>query len=181
MGAKGLSTNGNRVRGPDELSIAKNLEVNAKEVSTDGNKECNEKRIKEVMKQFEGEIQQLPPPYSAVKVDGVRSYKAARRGVELELKARDVKIKRIEFTRLTDTGFEMQITCSHGTYIRSLAYDIGCELGTGAHLGKLIRTRVGEYTLDQAIDLETFISKINSRQFVPPVNDGEICKGLQWK
>lgn len=140
-----------------------------------------EERIRETLRLFEGEISQLPPLFSAIKVDGVRSYKAARRGIELKLKARQVIIKHIEFTRLTETGFEMRVACSHGTYIRSLAYDIGNELGMGAHLGRLIRTRVGSYTLDQAVDLENFIHKTPPLRSIATDAGWEANADLQWR
>jgi len=115
--------------------------------------------ILETMRKFEGEILQVPPLFSAIKVNGVRSYRVARRGGKLELKPRKVNIKRIELVGLTSDGFDMSVTCSHGTYIRSLAYDLGRELGPGAHLGALVRTRIGQYTLEMAENLEEFIDK----------------------
>ncbi|MCF7810782.1 tRNA pseudouridine(55) synthase TruB [bacterium] len=123
----------------------------------DEDKEALEKRIATVLENYKGEIQQVPPTYSAIKINGVRSYKAARQGKELEIEARKVTIAKIEMTRLTEKGFEMRVVCSHGTYIRSLGYDIGRQLGYGAHLGKLIRTRVGDFTIDEAINMDEFL------------------------
>ncbi len=116
-----------------------------------------EENIRAVLKRFEGEQLQTPPRYSAIKVNGVRMYRSARRGIDVVPEPRRVILREIRLTDMTIDGFEMRVTCSHGTYIRSLAYDIGRELGPGAHLGKLIRTRVGAYTLEQAVDLETFV------------------------
>ena len=121
-----------------------------------------EENIRAVLQRFEGEQLQTPPRFSAIKIKGVRMYKAARKGIDVKPPPRKVTLREIELTGLTRDGFEMRVTCSHGTYIRSLAYDIGRELGTGAHLGKLIRTRVGEYTIDQAVDLDTFVSRMRS-------------------
>ncbi|NQT35533.1 tRNA pseudouridine(55) synthase TruB [bacterium] len=121
-----------------------------------------EDNIRAVLKRFEGEQLQTPPRYSAIKVNGVRMYRSARRGIDVEPKLRRVTLREIRLTDMTTDGFEMRVTCSHGTYIRSLAYDIGRELGPGAHLGRLIRTRVGEYTLEQAVDLETFVRQTRS-------------------
>ncbi len=115
--------------------------------------------IEKTLEMFKGEVSQLPPVFSAIKVNGVRSYKAARKGIELELKTRKVNIREIELLRVNDVGFEIKVCCSHGTYIRSLAYDIGRALGCGAHLGKLIRTRVGEYDLEQSEALDDFIRR----------------------
>jgi len=128
----------------------------------DEDAEVFKKRIECVLKQYEGEILQVPPSYSAIKVNGVRAYKAARQGKELELAARKVNIAEIKLTALTENGFEMRVICSHGTYIRTLGYDIGRNLGYGAHLGGLTRTRVGEYTLDKAVEMDDFIEKANS-------------------
>ncbi|MDP8227887.1 MAG: tRNA pseudouridine(55) synthase TruB, partial [Candidatus Electryoneaceae bacterium] len=114
----------------------------------------SEEQIQSVISRFIGEIDQLPPMYSAVKVKGMRLYEAARRGIEIERKLRRVRIEQIELLNLTSDGFEMRVVCSHGTYIRSLAYDIGRELGPGAHVNRLVRTRIGEFTLDQATNLD---------------------------
>jgi tRNA pseudouridine55 synthase len=130
----------------------------------DEDEEVLEKRICTVLKKYEGEIQQVPPSFSAVKVNGVRSYKAARKGEELEIKARRITISEIKLTRLTKIGFEMRVVCSHGTYIRSLAYDIGRELGYGAHLGKLVRTRVSDFTINEAINMDEFIENAIIRE-----------------
>jgi len=112
--------------------------------------------ISSILHRMEGDMMQLPPPFSALKVDGVRMYKRARKGVEVVREPRRVTLKELELIRMNQDGFEMRVVCSHGTYIRSLAYDIGREIGCGAHLGRLIRTRVGEYKLDQAVDLDVF-------------------------
>ncbi len=121
-----------------------------------------EERIGEVMGRFVGWIEQIPPPFSAVKVGGMKLYKAARRGIRLEGKPRKVNIKLCELTGLTPDGFEMRVVCSRGTYIRSMAYDIGRELGCGAHLGRLVRTRIGGFTLDQAERLDVFVSRLQA-------------------
>jgi len=113
--------------------------------------------IETVLQRFAGEIMQLPPPFSALKVNGVRMHKLARKGIEPKRKPRRVVISEIELIKLVSDGFEMRVVCSHGTYIRSLAYDIGRALGCGAHLKRLVRTRVGSYTLDQAVDLDDFL------------------------
>ena len=121
----------------------------------------SESQIREALDCFRGEIMQTPPPFSAVKVGGVRLYRAARKGVILEAKPRKVRIEVIELTGLTNDGFVIQVVCSHGTYIRSLAHQIGLTLGCGAHLTRLVRTRVGAFTLDRAEPLEQFISRLD--------------------
>ncbi len=119
----------------------------------------DEEAIVSLLQRFEGEISQTPPPFSALKVNGVRLYKLARRGEDVKPKPRRVTLKELELQRLTADGFEIRVVCSHGTYIRSLAHDIGREIGCGAHLSRLVRTRVGEYTLDQAVELDDFLDE----------------------
>ena len=118
-------------------------------------------RVRGALSQFEGDITQLPPAYSAIKVNGMRMYKAARRGIEVERKPRQVRISRIEILKMLPDGFEMRVVCSHGTYIRSLAYDIGREIGSGAHLSKLVRTRIGNYTILRSEVLENFLVRLS--------------------
>lgn len=116
-----------------------------------------EEKILEVLAEFCGEIEQLPPAYSAVKVNGMRMYKAARKGIELDRKPRRVHVKSLDLVRLLENGFEMKVVCSKGTYIRALAYDIGQVLGTGAHLGSLTRTRIGKFELGESMSLDEFV------------------------
>ena len=85
-------------------------------------------------------------------------YKAARQGIELERKPRQVYIKLIELVRMRSDGFDLKVICSKGTYIRTLVYDIGMALGTGAHLKNLTRTRIGRFGLEQAKTLDAFVS-----------------------
>jgi tRNA pseudouridine55 synthase len=111
--------------------------------------------IAAVLPQFVGEIEQVPPKFSAIKVDGERAYDLARDGVEVELKPRPVRIERLDIvaTPSTDeTVFEMD--CGKGTYVRSLARDLAFELGTEGHISELRRTRVGGFTESAAISLD---------------------------
>jgi tRNA pseudouridine55 synthase len=111
--------------------------------------------IRGATKQFIGEIQQLPPAHSAIKVDGKRLYELARKGKEVKLEPRPVRITEFEITdvQLPVVGF--RVVCSTGTYIRSLANDMGAALGCGAYLSSLCRTRIGAFTLEEAKDMET--------------------------
>ena len=109
--------------------------------------------VERVLPMFLGSIEQVPPVYSAVKVDGKRAYQFARKGKEVELKSKMLVIKEIELLRFKMPEIELRIVCSKGTYIRALARDIGKELGSGAYLIGLKRTRIGEYTIDQCLDL----------------------------
>ena len=103
---------------------------------------------------FTGEIMQIPPAHSAIKVGGKRVYELARKGVEVKLEARRVVIKEFAVTRfqLPEVGF--RVVCTTGTYIRSLANDLGAALGCGGYLSGLRRTRIGEYTVEQALTME---------------------------
>ena len=110
-------------------------------------------KIQNVLQSFVGSIEQIPPAYSAVKVDGKRAYKFARQGKEIELKSKLLVIKEIELLRFEMPEIKVRIVCSKGTYIRALARDIGKELNSGAYLIGLKRTRIGEYSIDQSLDL----------------------------
>lgn len=115
-----------------------------------------EEMVAETLKNFIGEIQQIPPAFSACKVDGVRAYDLARKGKEVELKPKLLVIDEIELLECNLPEIKIRVVCSKGTYIRALARDIGEALDSGAHLTGLIRTRIGEITLDQCMDVETF-------------------------
>lgn len=105
---------------------------------------------------FIGEIQQIPPAHSAIKVNGKRVYELARKGVEVKLEPRTITIKEFEITDIKDNVIGFRVVCTTGTYIRSLAQDFGQHLGVGAYLSSLRRTRIGDfsvttaYTMDQA-------------------------------
>jgi len=106
---------------------------------------------------FIGEIQQLPPIYSAIKKDGVALYELARRGEEVELKARTIYINEFEITNVTLPMVSFRVLCGTGTYIRSLAHDMGTVLGCGAYLSELRRTKIGDYKVTDAVTMEGFI------------------------
>ena len=103
---------------------------------------------------FIGDIEQLPPIYSAIKKDGVALYELARRGVEVELKTRKINIKSFEFTKIELPVLQFKVICSTGTYIRSLANDYGAALGCGGYLSSLRRTRIGEFIVEDAESME---------------------------
>jgi tRNA pseudouridine55 synthase len=109
-----------------------------------------EAEIQAAVATFLGKIEQIPPVFSAVKVDGKRAYELARKGQEAEIKAKTVEIKAFELTRIALPDIDFRIVCSKGTYVRSLARDLGVALGCGAHLTRLVRTRIGEYRLADA-------------------------------
>ncbi|MFS3038065.1 tRNA pseudouridine(55) synthase TruB [Bacteroides nordii] len=123
-------------------------------------------KIEETLKQFLGEIQQIPPAFSACKVDGARAYDLARKGQEVELKPKLLAIDEIELLAcdLEKMEIKIRVVCSKGTYIRALARDIGEALHSGAHLTGLVRTRVGEVKLEDCLDPEHFADWIDQQE-----------------
>ncbi|HBK30078.1 MAG TPA: tRNA pseudouridine(55) synthase TruB [Porphyromonadaceae bacterium] len=114
-----------------------------------------EEAVRECLRRFEGEIQQVPPAFSAVKVEGRRAYTFARNNETIELKPKLLVIESIELLSVDLPTIRVRVVCSKGTYIRALARDIGEALHTGAHLTALTRTRIGEVTLDQCLGMES--------------------------
>lgn len=112
--------------------------------------------------QFLGNIEQLPPMFSAIKVDGQPLYKKARQGITVEISPRPVTIFEFEFTRVALPEIDFRVKCSKGTYIRSLAHDFGQAVRSGAHLSALRRTKVGDFDLENAWDLENLVDHIES-------------------
>jgi tRNA pseudouridine55 synthase len=110
-----------------------------------------EELIFETTKKFIGEIDQKPPVFSAIKKDGKRLYEHARAGEEVEIKARKTTVYAFEITRLELPEVDFKITCSKGTYIRSIAYDFGLALQSGGHLSALRRTKIGDYSVLNAV------------------------------
>lgn len=117
---------------------------------------CDRAQIDEVLVGFRGEIKQVPPMFSALKRDGKTLYELAREGVQLELEARTVTIAYLEVLSYEDEVLTIEVTCSKGTYIRVLAEDIGRALGCGAHLVGLRRTKVGDLSIEDAVQLDDF-------------------------
>jgi len=116
--------------------------------------------IDEALVSFTGEQDQMPPLYSAKSVDGKRAYEMARKGKTLELKPHRIKISQLKVLEMHLPDLSLLVECSKGTYIRSLARDLGEKLGSGAHLTGLRRTRIGPYQVDNAISIENFIKNI---------------------
>lgn len=118
--------------------------------------------IEEVRKSFLGTISQVPPVYSAIKVDGKRAYESARKGKDVELKSREVQIEAFELdiSAFPEVGF--RVVCSKGTYIRSLARDLGVALNSGAHLTALRRERIGDFNVSQASTVDHAVNMIKS-------------------
>ncbi len=119
-----------------------------------------EQRVREVLPQFMGRIMQVPPVFSAVKVDGKRAYSLARKGREVELKAKPLEITELELQDCALPDITLRIVCSKGTYIRALARDIGEALGCGAHLVGLRRTRVGDIRIEDCLPVDQAVQII---------------------
>lgn len=125
-------------------------------------------KIEAIRPQFIGALEQLPPMFSAIKVDGQPLYKKARKGILVEVKPRPVTIYDFEFSRIEIPEVDFRVTCSKGTYIRSLAHDFGKALLSGGYLSKLCRTSIGEYKLSDAWELEDLIEFIDKGQVDKP-------------
>jgi tRNA pseudouridine55 synthase len=127
----------------------------------------SEEEIAAALEMFRGEISQLPPLYSAVKVDGRPMYRHAREGVEVERPARAVTIYEIELVRWRTPLLEVRIVCSSGMYVRSLAYDLGRVLDCGGHVKVLRRTAIGSFAVDEAVSLEALDKEQLLKQMLP--------------
>lgn len=127
-----------------------------------------EQLVRETLPDFQGTIMQVPPVFSAVKIDGKRAYKYARKGREVELKAKELVISEIELVGCALPEIEIRVVCSKGTYIRALARDIGEALGSGAHLVGLRRTRVGEISLDKCMQVDDAVELLNNVELTFP-------------
>lgn len=120
--------------------------------------------VETVLQRFIGTIEQTPPEYSAVKINGKRAYEFARKGKSVELKPKTLVIDSIELLECNFPEIVIRVVCSKGTYIRALARDIGRELQSGAYLTGLVRTRIGEYKIDECLDPETFNEWLDSQE-----------------
>ena len=121
--------------------------------------------------QFTGSIEQVPPSFSACKVDGKPAYKLARKGQDVEIRPKTLVIDEIEVLQCglpEQPTLQIRVVCSKGTYIRALARDIGVALDSGAHLTALRRTRVGDVTIDKCLTLEQLVDKLDSETYVSP-------------
>jgi len=116
--------------------------------------QMTENEVKTVLDSFIGKQEQLPPMYSAKKIGGKKLYELARKGIEIERQPSEIEIYEIELLDYAWPTIEINVTCSTGTYIRTLAHDIGQKLGTGAYCEELRRTRIGEYRVEDAVGVE---------------------------
>ena len=124
--------------------------------------------VEEVLKKFTGRIEQVPPAFSACKIDGKRAYKMARKGKEVELKAKILVIDEIELLEYSQQSIVVRVVCSKGTYIRALARDIGAALNSGGHLTALRRTRVGDVKVEECLTVEQAVEMLNNIEITMP-------------
>jgi|SRR6266852_2738923 len=150
---------GTIVRTTDMAEILNLNEINGPPVGADLSRPSpiywpDRARIEEVLQKFIGQQMQTPPQYSAIKIQGRPAYKLARAGEEIPLQPRPITIYQLEILQWLPPRLILAIECSKGTYIRSLAYDLGEQLGCGGHLGALVRTRSGPFSISESITLE---------------------------
>jgi len=118
--------------------------------------------IDEKLKEFIGEIDQIPPLFSALRVDGERAYKKARKGEDFEMKSRKIVVHEIEVLNFDNPSLELRIVCGKGTYIRSMARDIGEALGSGGYLTALRRTSIGDFKVGDAVKINDFLGELEN-------------------
>lgn len=135
-------------------------------------KKVTQKDIEASLENFCGEIEQLPPIYSAIKVNGKKLYEYARNGEQVEITPRKITIYELELISFNETeqSAQIKIKCSKGTYIRSLAFDIGKALKTGAHLSALIRTQAGKFNIENSITLQKLVFDEPKKYLINPLN-----------
>lgn len=124
--------------------------------------------LTDAVTKLSGVIEQMPPVYSAIKIDGKTAYAEARKGNEIEMKTRTVEIKEFELTRTEMPETDFRVLCSKGTYIRSLAYDFGKAVNSGAYLKSLCRTRIGHFDLKDAVTIEQMLAIIAATEIILP-------------
>ena len=129
-----------------------------------------EEQILEVVPEFLGELNQIPPLFSAKKIDGKKAYELARKGSDIELKPNQITIYEFELTRIELPEVDFRVKCSKGTYIRSLAHDFGKALNNGAYLAALRRTAIGDFRVEQAKSIENWIVEIQNSEQVDTEN-----------
>lgn len=120
-------------------------------------------KLQQATEQFKGDIEQFPPVFSALKKDGKRLYEYARKGEEVKINSRTVNISSFELTNIELPNVDFKVSCSKGTYIRSLAHDFGKAVESGAHLSALRRTKIGDFNVENAFTIDTFIEMLEAK------------------
>lgn len=142
-------------RGTVQLGVETDTYDAEGEVTATHDVAVDEAQVRKALTAFVGEIEQRPPAHSAVKIGGKRAYERARRGEEIEMKPRKVHVYRLDLVHFESPEVEIEVECSRGTYVRSLAHDLGQALGCGGHLSALTRLRVGPFHVEDAVTEET--------------------------
>ena len=138
-----------------------------------------EDEVYEAAESFVGDIEQIPPMYSAIKIDGQKLVDLARAGETVERKPRPVTIKELEVTRLSHIEYKLRIVCTKGTYVRTLCADIGEKLGCGAAMSSLIRVRTGNFTLENAVTIEELENMTFEERVALPLPTVKLFEGLR--
>ncbi len=123
----------------------------------------NSEHLYAMLPKFVGELSQIPPAYSAVKIKGKPAYLAARKGEEIEMKSRQIEIKSFEITKINFPEVHFKVHCTKGTYIRSLVRDFGQALGVGAYMSALRRTHIGDFCVDDALPIQDFVERVKAQ------------------
>ena len=139
-------------------------------VLTENEVQVTQAQVEKVLPRFRGEIMQIPPMYSAIKVDGRKLYDLARKGVEVERQPRAVTIHELTLLSMESTDVRLRVHCSKGTYIRTLCKDIGDALGCGGCMAELRRISAGEYSLSDSVPLQTLLESENPEKYLRPVD-----------
>lgn len=146
-----------------KLGITTDTQDTTGNILTTSEVECNIKDIESCIMSFIGEYNQIPPMYSAIKVNGKKLYDLARQGKEVKREGRNIKIYDIKILRfLSKSKVEIDVVCSKGTYIRTLCHDIGCKLGVGGAMDSLLRLSSGKFNLEQSIKIDEFKELVNN-------------------
>lgn len=148
------------------------------EVVSESPVDVTEADLRQALSGFVGLIEQVPPAFSAIKVDGKRAYAQARKGHEVKLAARPVRIDRLELEGFEPPRFALRVTCGKGTYIRSLARDLGAVLECGAHLATLRRTESGVARIEQALTIDQVAERVETHQPLPTVSCWDMLSHL---
>ena len=152
------------------LGITTDTEDITGTVLTQADVSLTQARLEQVLQQFRGEIMQVPPMYSALKVNGQKLCDLARKGKEVERKPRPITIHELILLGMEDDGIRLRVRCSKGTYIRTLCKDIGQALGCGGCMAELRRVAAGEYTAQEAVPLQELLETENPEQYLRPVD-----------
>ncbi len=143
-------------------NTTKTFDLESEEENPKDTSNISIENIDKVLENFRGLIKQKPPIYSAKRINGQRMYTYARKNEEIEIPEIEITVNKIEVISFENPVLKLNINCSKGTYIRSIANDIGEKLGTGAYLKELVRDAIGDYKLSDAIDLEDFLNKFKA-------------------